>query len=150
MGVSPPAPLVIDNDNAERPAARRVQDSFRGGRLRVAPRTWNIATWNVERLTDAKLIQLQSIMYKRGIGVLCMQETHKNLSEYYETEEGYLVILSGASGTDRDWVGWRGLLDRSTSSPISHWIQASVIPNSYVQDSSTGRENRNFQCVCAT
>ena len=35
-----------------------------------------IGTWNVEGLTDAKVVELQHYMMDIGLDVLCLQETH--------------------------------------------------------------------------
>ena len=73
--------------------------------MRIAPKGWRVATWNVEGLTDVKLVQLQTVMERRNIGVLCVQETHRRNSDYFCTEEGYLVVLSGGVGEGREWAG---------------------------------------------
>ena len=41
--------------------------SIRSGRLVTSPRTTNVATWNVECLTDEKLYTLQGIMADHGL-----------------------------------------------------------------------------------
>ena len=78
-------------------------ESFRGSRLRpTCSNNLEIGTWNVEGLTLSKLATLQRYMHQRGIHILCLQETHKTKSDYYTTEEGYLVILSGTSNGDSE------------------------------------------------
>ena len=37
-------------------------DQFRGGRIRTMKRTMAIATWNVEGLTESKILELQEHM----------------------------------------------------------------------------------------
>ena len=37
-------------------------------------------------------------MERLGIGILCLQETHRSASIYYDTDDGYLLILSGDGG----------------------------------------------------
>ena len=64
-----------------------------------------IASWNVEGLSDAKLIQLQRVMVSRNIKVLCLQETHVAKSEYRVTEEGFLLIQSGRRDDERESAG---------------------------------------------
>ena len=64
-----------------------------------------IASWNVEGLSDAKLIQLQRVMVSRNIKVLCLQETHVAKSEYRVTEEGFLLIQSGRQDDERESAG---------------------------------------------
>ena len=64
-----------------------------------------IASWNVEGLSDAKLIQLQRVMVSRNIKVLCLQETRVAKSEYRVTEEGFLLIQSGRRDDERESAG---------------------------------------------
>ena len=64
----------------------------------------SIGQWNIEGLTPSK-VQLQLAMRKLGIGILCMQETHLKNSDYYVSEEGYLIILSGSTGGGREYAG---------------------------------------------
>ena len=78
------------------PRAHRQRDSFtfvppkadsledlRSSRLRPFFGELLVGQWNVEELTDLNVVQLQLIMERRGIGILCMQETHKHNSDYY-------------------------------------------------------------------
>ena len=53
----------------------------------------------MEGLTDAKVIEIQLLMERLDIGILCLQETHRKRSDYYITARGYLLFLSG---TDAD------------------------------------------------
>ena len=78
---------------------------FRGGDLKPTGGDLRIATWNVEGLTDAKLVQLRGIMEDRGIDILCMQETHVGKSEYIVDESGYLLIHSGREDEEREYAG---------------------------------------------
>ena len=71
------------------------RQSIRQGLLRPTFKQLQIGTWNVEGLTDTKLITLQHYMKVYDIHILCLQETHKPLSDYVETNEGFLLILSG-------------------------------------------------------
>lgn len=89
------APMVFSGDPLSR---KRDIYHIRGGELHVSDGQWLVGTWNVEGLTDKKLEELQLWMYELGIGVLCMQETHKSGSEYSITEAGFLLILSGGNG----------------------------------------------------
>ena len=73
---------------------------FRHGRLRASDVHMALATRNVEGLTDIKILELQLQMQELGIGILCSQETHKTQSDYFVTEAGYLLILSGAADAD--------------------------------------------------
>ena len=68
---------------------------FRGGRSKPNLRKLVVGSWNVEGFTDTKLEELQNHMFHNHIGVLCSQETHRTVSEYYITDGGFLVILSG-------------------------------------------------------
>ena len=64
-----------------------------------------VASWNVEGLTDIKLWELTAMMKRRGISVVCIQETHIIQSPYYTTVDNFLVILSGSSGGLREFAG---------------------------------------------
>ena len=64
-----------------------------------------IASWNVEGLSDVKLWELTSLMRRRRISILCLQETHIAKSPYYTTDDNFLVILSGSSGEKREFAG---------------------------------------------
>ena len=76
---------------------RHEAQHVRGGNLRTTAGQQLFGTWNVEGLTEAKIIQLQLVMVCLGISVLCLQEIHRTMSEYRVTDEGFLVVLSGAS-----------------------------------------------------
>ena len=54
-----------------------------------------VGTWNIEGLTDEKVVLLQVYMEQYGIHVLCLQEVRKPLSDYSITEAGFLLISSG-------------------------------------------------------
>ena len=72
-----------------------IASHFRGGRLKPNLRKLIVGSWNVEGFTDTKLEELQNHMFHNHIGVLCLQETHRTVSEHYITDNGFLVILSG-------------------------------------------------------
>ena len=57
----------------------------------------NRCSWNVEGFTYTKLEELQNHinMFHNHIGVLCLEETHRTVSQYYITDGGCLLILSG-------------------------------------------------------
>ena len=64
---------------------------IQSGTLVCIERT-NIGTWNVEGLTDTKIIELQNIMEERDIGIMWLQEIYRLGTDYFITDEGYLVI----------------------------------------------------------
>ena len=64
-----------------------------------------VASWNVEGLSDIKLWELTSMMTRRRISILCIQETRIIQSPYYTTDHGFLVILSGSSEVAKDYAG---------------------------------------------
>ena len=64
-----------------------------------------IGTWNVEGLTEVKLHEIRTYMNSHSIDIFCIQETHKSGSDYYVSDDGFLVILSGASCEGREWAG---------------------------------------------
>ena len=67
---------------------------IRNGKLRCCNEHMNISTWNIEYLTDVKIVELQRIMVDRVIAILCIQETHLSGVDSFITEEGFLIILS--------------------------------------------------------
>ena len=80
----------------------------------------------MEGYTNAKRIQLQIYMRDQGIGILCLQETHKPNSDYYTSEEGYVIIMSG---------GVEGLReDAGVGYMIAPWMRKSIV--SFCQASS--------------
>ena len=89
------------------PRAPSVGHHFCDGSGDIGSDTNNIKalTWNVEGLTDVKLIQICTYMDRHQIDVCCIQETRKSKSEYYFTDEGYMVILSGGNCSEREWAG---------------------------------------------
>lgn len=78
--------------------------SVRGGKLVVSDLSTMVATWNVEGLTEEKIITIQNFMAERRIAVICLQETHKPRSDVFVTEGGFLLILSG-SNAERENAG---------------------------------------------
>ena len=101
-------------------------EELRGGHLRPAQGQMTVASWNVEGLTEAKLVELQVFMAKHDVSILCLQETHKSLSDYYVTHDGFLAILSGTSSDRREFAGV-GFL-------IAPWARQSIV--SFCQASS--------------
>ena len=77
----------------------------RGGLLRVAEGRLEIGTWNIEGLTDVKLIELQEHMLNMQLDVLCLTEVRKPGAESYATEEGFYFILFGGVVGERDYAG---------------------------------------------
>ena len=73
---------------------------YRDGRLQPSSASIKISSWNIEGLTDSKIIELQNVMMQGNIGIICLQETHKSQSEYWITEDGFLVVLSGAANAE--------------------------------------------------
>ena len=71
----------------------RIQ--VRGGDLKTSSVQLCVGTWNVEGLTDEKVLLLQVYMEEYGIHLMCLQEVRKPLSDYSVTEAGFLLICSG-------------------------------------------------------
>ena len=82
----------------------RINEDIRGGNLQCLGGC-QLGTWNVEGLTEQKIIELQNIMDDRDLGVLCMQETHRAGADYFTTDEGFLVILSGGPRGTHEYAG---------------------------------------------
>ena len=81
------------------------RQSIRMGNLKVAPHFLKIASWNIEGYSEDKLISLQMTMIRESIDILCLQETHRLLSDYFVSDEDFLIILFGGSNTDREYAG---------------------------------------------
>ena len=64
-----------------------------------------ICSWNVEGLSDVKLIQICIYMRSNSIDICCLQETRKPKSDTYSTDGGFLVYLSGRGDEHREWAG---------------------------------------------
>ena len=97
----------------------------RGGRLQVSSRQLTIGTWNVEGLSDSKLILLQVYMDYYGISILCLQEVRKSLSDYRITDEGFLFISSGGNGDGSEFAGVGFLIHPSIRASIINFCQYS-------------------------
>ena len=79
--------------------------SVRGGRLRPSGHQLKVGSWNVEGLTEAKLMQLELMMEERATDLLCVHETHRAMSDVWVSMKGYLIILSGSRCTGREFAG---------------------------------------------
>lgn len=66
---------------------------------------FKICFWNVEGLTDAKIVELTRITHDRNISISCLQEVRRSYSEYFVGHDGHLIIVSGSSGEEREWAG---------------------------------------------
>ena len=64
-----------------------------------------LSTWNLEGLSEVKLHEVCTYMRTNSIDILCIQETRKLKSDYYETLDGYAVYLSGSGDGVREWAG---------------------------------------------
>ena len=65
-----------------------------------------ISTWNVEGLAEEQLLQITSVMTRRQISVLWIQETHSRVSEKYLTFGNLLVLVAGHDKADqREYAG---------------------------------------------
>ena len=92
-----------------------------------------MGTWNVEGLTDAKIVELQLHMQKLGIGILCLQETHRTESTHEVTDDGFLLILSGAAADEPSTTAGVGFL----VAPVCrrYVVSFTVFPHDVVEDS---------------
>ena len=73
--------------------------------VRITEEKLAIGTWNVEGLTDLKIIELERHMNETGISILCLQETHRAKSDNFITDAGFWLILSGRSDDEREFAG---------------------------------------------
>ena len=60
-----------------------------------------------------------------NIGILCIQETHRANSDYWLTESGYFIMLSGGPGIDREWAGVGIIVAPHLRSALLGFTQAS-------------------------
>ena len=94
-------------------------------RLQLAPDDLHCGTWNVEGLTDVKLICLQQTMKAKGLHFLCIQETRRSLSDYFITTEGFLVVLSGNADNKAEYAGVGFIVAPELRSSVVSFCQAS-------------------------
>ena len=78
---------------------------IRGGLLACRKEPLCISTWNVEGLLDEKLHELEHIMDRLGIYILCVQETYIVRADSYFSDAGSLIILSGGVPGERNHAG---------------------------------------------
>ena len=82
-----------------------------------------IGSWNVEGLTSMKTAEVCAYMVQHGIDIFCIQETWKPNSDYYWTDDRFLVILSGQSTVDREWAGVGFIVSSKFASRIQKFHQ---------------------------
>ena len=92
---------------------------IQGNNARPCKTNLNVATWNIEGLTDEKLVELQEYMFREQIDIICLQELHKTTPECCTTDAGYMLIVSASEGEDSSSAGV-GFL-------VAPWIRRSVI-----------------------
>jgi exonuclease III len=100
----------------------RIQ--VRGGDLKTSTDQLCVGTWNIEGLTDEKILLLQVYMEKYGIHLLCLQEVRKPLSEYIITEAGFLLISSGGQNSP-EWAGVGFLVHPKLRKSVQNFCQYS-------------------------
>lgn len=64
-------------------------------------------------------MRLQRYMQQQGMGILCLQETHRPKSDCWMSEEGYIIILSGGPEGVRE--------NASVGYVIAPWMRKSVV-----------------------
>ena len=72
---------------------------LRGGDLKISTAQSCVGTWNVEGLTDEKIVLLQMYLEEYGIHLLRLREVRKPLRDYSITEAGFLLISFGGQKT---------------------------------------------------
>ena len=97
---------------------------MRGGLLKPSLGQLCIATWNVEGLSDVKLATLEMYMHEYGIHMLCLQEVRRPLSDYYVTDNGFLLITSGGQQAP-EYAGVGFLVHPSLRKNIHNFCQYS-------------------------
>ena len=96
---------------------------MRGGPLHVSPSSLHIGTWNVEGLSDDKILALQEYIAVHGIHIICMQEVRKPLSDHIITDQGFLLICSGGDGSSIEYAGVGFLVHPSIRKSIHNVCQ---------------------------
>ena len=84
-----------------------------------------IGSWNVEGLTDVKMHEICTYMRQYSIDIFCIQETRRKNSDYYVSETGYLVILSGSSGSGLEWAGVGFVISPKMKNRVAGFCQLS-------------------------
>ena len=87
----------------------------------------NVATWNVEGITDDKLICLIRSMRFYSIQVFCITETHIEHSFQLSTDDGYLVFYSGTNIESPSHSGVGFIVAPSTISTIIGCRQFQIV-----------------------
>ena len=100
----------------------RIQ--VRGGDLKTSSVQLCVGTWNVEGLTDEKVLLLQVYMEEHGIHLLCLQEVRKPLSDYSITETGFLLISSGGQNAP-EYAGVGFLVHPKLKKSVQNFCQYS-------------------------
>ena len=68
--------FVANSERSTQSIASRVDRRImHGGPLHVSPSSLHIGSWNVEGLSDDKILVLQEYMDMHGIDIICLQET---------------------------------------------------------------------------
>ena len=101
----------------------------------------NIATWNVEGMSDDKLICLTRSMRQHGIHILCITETHIEDSFQLRTDDSYFIFYSGSNieSPSRFGVGFI----------ITPYIISSVIGCGPISHRLCSLRLRVFGIICA-
>ena len=89
---------IIEDVGDDRQYYRGVQFNralVNEGRLFPTDDLCCFASWNIEGYSDEKQVILEHIMMTQHIGILCIQETYRQMKEYFVTDAGYLVIMAG-------------------------------------------------------
>ena len=97
MGTVTPQPLRLDEHHCEGSGPIDCY-TFSMNSLKAC-------TWNVEGLSELKVLQVCTYMADHSIGVCCIQETRNINADYYYTSDGFLVVLSGCTGSTHDFAG---------------------------------------------
>ena len=89
--------------------------------------SFKTCTWNVEGLSDVKVVQVCAYMKDHRVGVCCIQQTRSINSEYYYTCGGFLVVLSGCAGSVHDFAGPIQLTNCMLKVTGGRWFDRSIL-----------------------
>ena len=107
------APRIADVVTCQSQASQNdvvSMNAIRGGSLHNNRCNFSVVSWNVEGLSESKLVEIRICMQQQGIDALCLQETRRKHSFVQMLDEGYLFINSGHDSENISFAGCGFLL----------------------------------------
>lgn len=106
-----------------------------------------VASCDVESLLYIKARELASIMGRRCIGIVCIQETRIPKTPRYVKEDYCMVILSGRSPEEKEWAGAGSIVAPQS---VSDRFSAAIQSLGLFDGSGSWRTIGNDFCLCPT